>query len=154
MKTSRSDIEATPKQESSGHRKEMWAKAWQAFKRAPAIGLGPNGWFFSPERTLAKAVQDQPHNIFLQTLVEWGIIGSSLFFAMLFGFILPQLKTFRTSISCSDRGYIIAGSSLLVLSLHSLTSGTYWNFQSVSLLVLVYAIWISRETHITSCSNQ
>lgn len=126
-----------------GHRKIMWANAWQAFKRAPLIGLGPNGWFFSPEREASGAVQDQPHNIFLQTLVEWGVIGSILFFTMLIALVLPRLKYLVKAFKKKDATYLSAASMILVLSLHSLTSGTYWNFQSVSVVVIAYSIWIS-----------
>ncbi|MCK5881374.1 MAG: O-antigen ligase family protein [Sinobacterium sp.] len=130
-------------EEKIGHREIMWSKAWQAFKRSPVIGLGPNGWFFSPEKKSSGAIQDQPHNIVLQALVEWGLVGSCLFFMMLAGFILPKLKHLKTAFGQAQITYISSGSMILVLSLHSLTSGTYWNFQSVTVVVLAYSVWIN-----------
>ena len=135
------------KEEKLGHRSMMWAGAWQAFKRSPIIGLGPNGWFFSPEKEASGAVQDQPHNLILQALVEWGAIGAGLFFIMLASLILPKLKQLPLALTTypqeTSQVIIISVSTIFVLSLHSLTSGTYWNFQSVSLVVLIYSLWIS-----------
>ena len=136
------------KEEAKGHRNIMWSQAWQAFKRSPIIGLGPNGWFFSAEKTASGAVQDQPHNIFLQTLVEWGVIGSSLFFIMLLAIVCPHLKFSRLKAAFEHNHtiYLSAISIVTVLSLHSLTSGTYWNFQSVSTIVIAYSLWISQPS--------
>ena len=129
--------------EKIGHREIMWTKAWQAFKRSPIIGLGPNGWFFSPEKKASGAIQDQPHNIFLQALVEWGLIGAGLFFTMLLALVVPKLRYLKQTFQQQDTQFLSALSMILVLSLHSLTSGTYWNFQSVTVVVLAYSIWIS-----------
>ena len=138
----------------SDGRIRMWGNAWLAFQRAPIIGLGPNGWFFSPEKEASGATQDQPHNLFLQCLVEWGIIGSALFFTLLLGIVLPKLRGFIQAFKQQDSIYLASGSMILTLSLHSLTSGTYWNFQSVSIVVIAYSLWLSHASAANSSIQQ
>ncbi len=128
-------------------RKEMWNQAINAVKRAPWFGLGPNGYLFSEERKATGYIQDQPHNIFLQALVEWGIIGSLLFFITVLILLWMFLKVgieIKDKNSIKAQYYFACLTGLLTLCLHSLTSGTFWNYQPVTLTVILFAILISQ----------
>ena len=123
----------------------MWKEAFNAIKRAPFTGLGPNGWLFSPERREAQAIQDQPHNLFLQVFVEWGLIGGSLFLLMLAGLLFGPLKQLHKHRSSVDISSALPISLITVLSLHSLTSGTYWNFQSTTIVTISYVLLLAAQ---------
>jgi len=60
----------------SGFRLKMWESAWRAFLQRPWIGYGEGQFgIVAPQ---PQAVYLHPHNVLLQSLVQWGTIGTAL----------------------------------------------------------------------------
>jgi len=70
----------TMKSQSISERFLMWRSAWNMFADHPVLGVGPAGFgtLYVPHYFLPEASQREhthPHNIFVQTLAESGIVG-------------------------------------------------------------------------------
>ena len=70
----------TMKSQSISERFAMWRSAWNMFADHPVLGVGPAGFgvLYEPQYYLPEAKErghTHPHNIFIQTLVETGIVG-------------------------------------------------------------------------------
>jgi O-antigen ligase len=50
-------------------RSELWAQAWRAFVDHPALGIGTGGF------AAVAPLETYPHNLFLETAAEWGLLG-------------------------------------------------------------------------------
>lgn len=66
----------------------MWGRAWELFLQAPFSGHGWR-WFRYSSFTL---VDYDVHNVFLQLLVEVGILGALPFYIFIFGNIILAIK--------------------------------------------------------------
>lgn len=108
-------------------RSEMWALSLQAMSASPWFGLGPYGYFFIENRSYG----DQPHNFLIQFLVEWGVIGTLLLLFALILVVKKQLILFRLPQESISIDQLLAPSVVVVLSIHGLTGGTYFNYQPV-----------------------
>lgn len=85
----------------------------------------------------------QPHNVFMQFLVEWGVVGTGLFLYLL---IRTFIKGFKLQVLNNPGTYniftISAGAVILSLSAHALVDGTYYHPQPSVYLAIAFAIWI------------
>jgi O-antigen ligase len=68
----------------------IWTAGWEIFREHPFLGVGANAFRLMVSRVLAEPIRpDEPdaappaHNTFLSVLVEQGIIGFTLFCALL-----------------------------------------------------------------------
>lgn len=129
----------TPEALSTG-RLSVWKWSLDAFTEKPFFGLGPYGFFFIEARADSGFTPDQPHNILIQSLVEWGTIGTILFFTLLGATFWQSLKLLKTAWRTQNTAFLAAFFTLILLSLRSLTGGAYWNYQSTLCVVLLYAI--------------
>ena len=102
----------------------------------PIIGMGPNSYLHirdnDKELTNLRAIQ--PHNIFLQLYLEWGLSGT--FF--LFIFLFKKLKTLNVNFYSSNYNQIniISVSACAGLFFHSLFDGTLFYSQTVLLFII------------------
>lgn len=116
-------------------RNKIWALSLEGIKSAPFIGHGPygyrflNGWFYGM----------QPHNIFLQFLVEWGIIGTALVLSMMLYIIFIGVQKIPSRINHHDASYIASLAIIISLGLNSLTSGAHYNTMPMFILAIAYA---------------
>lgn len=116
-------------------RLEMWRISINAAIESPWLGLGPEGYRFIPD----KKIGVQPHNLFVQVFVEWGILGAGAFFLLLgYGLIKCLMITWRCRYS-QDKSSLTALMVVIALTLHSLTDGTYYHAQPLFLLALAFA---------------
>lgn len=74
----------TMKSQSISERFLMWRSAWNMFADHPVLGVGPAGFgvLYEPRYYLPEAKEhghEHPHNIFVQTLAENGIVGAVTF---------------------------------------------------------------------------
>ena len=134
----RSAVSDSINQLSTG-RIEIWKSTVESLNGNWLFGLGPQGYYFMPNRLFGV----QPHNVILQFLIEWGLIGTVLFsFLLIRGFLfgirlqlwIPQQKI---SIYSLAAGMVIIG-----LSFHALFDGTYYHPQPTAFLAIAFAIWL------------
>lgn len=119
---------------------EVWASTWGAIKDHLLFGLGSQGYFYTPGRLLNNM---HPHNIFLQFLVEWGLIGSLLFLIILARGFLAGLRLHVLNDDNQTRRFpLAAGAVIFTLTINSLVDGTYYHPQSLLYLTIAYAVWI------------
>lgn len=98
-------------------RAHMWSAALNAVKDNPLLGLGPNGY----SRILPRLYGMQPHNIVVQVLVEWGVIGALLITPIGLFLIIRCIKILFKS---ENADLVSASLVVLILSLNSFFSGT------------------------------
>jgi O-antigen ligase len=123
----------------STNRIKIWLTTWESVKRHFLFGLGPQGYFFMPTRIFGV----QPHNVLLQFLVEWGVVGTVLFmFLLIKGFWVGFKRNILASSGYVDIYSLVAGAVIVTLSVHALFDGTYYHPQPSFYLVLAFAIWI------------
>ena len=113
----------------------IWNKVLQN-NTNPIFGMGPNSYLHikDNDRKLTEIGAIQPHNIFLQLYLEWGLTGTLLIFV----FLLMKFKTLR--INCFNKKYnqinIISISACAGLLFHSLFDGTLFYSQTVLLFII------------------
>jgi O-antigen ligase len=73
----------------------IWSAGWELFREHPLLGVGANAFRLTVSRVLAEPIRlDDPspappaHNTFLSVLVEQGIIGLALFFALIVSLVV------------------------------------------------------------------
>ena len=102
--------------------------------------MGPNSYLHikDNDKKLTRIGAIQPHNIFLQLYLEWGLTGTLLIFV----FLLMKLKTLNMNCFNNKRINqinIISISACAGLLFHSLFDGTLFYSQTV-LLFIVFII--------------
>lgn len=119
-------------------RVNVWLSAWESAQTHLLFGLGPNGYWFMPNRIYGV----QPHSVILQFMVEWGLVGGLLFLALLsYAFYRGVLAHIVQAGKRMDIAALSAGTMITVLTLHGLVDGTYYHPQPSFYLALGFAIW-------------
>ena len=102
----------------------------------PIIGMGPNSYLHirDNDKELAKKRAIQPHSIFLQLYLEWGLSGT--FFLLIF--LFKKLKTININLYSNNYNQIniISVSACAGLFFHSLVDGTLFYSQTVLLFII------------------
>jgi O-antigen ligase len=116
----------------------MWSITLETIKQKPWFGLGPYGYFFIPERP---NVFDHPHNLVLQFLTEWGVIGAGLLLALLAYLAWHGCRHIAPAFRARDIDYIISASVVFILTLTGLVDGTYFLSQPLFCLATAFAVF-------------
>lgn len=125
--------------ELNAKRIDLWVTTWDTVKNSPTFGLGPQGYLSMPNRIMGV----QPHNIFLQFMIEWGVFGSILFLSLLTRAFWAGVKTHILDNKSDINSFsLAAGAVITTLSIHSLIDGTYYHPQPSVYLAIAFAIWI------------
>ena len=99
-----------------------WHKAWMIFLESPWLGVGVNqyGWhsfLYQAQPLFADVLKPQlfshPHNLFLETLAELGVVGFLLLLSLLMGWLLQFRKRWLDPVNW------IVVTWLIVLLIHS-----------------------------------
>ena len=115
----------------------MWETTIEAIEKHPWFGLGPEGYLYLE----TKVYGVQPHNLLLQFLVEWGLIGTVLFAALLFLVFRKALSNLGQEEKSLHRTARITALALLVaFTVHSLVDGLYYHVVPLMLLFTSIAI--------------
>lgn len=96
-------------------RLDMWAATLRAIMERPILGHGLDQ--FGPAFELNGIHFGHPHNIFLQALYSWGIVGALCFFALA-AFVLRLCYGVLLSGRASNLGAFVVGAGLLIISLY------------------------------------
>jgi O-antigen ligase len=120
---------------------QIWLTTLESFMGSPALGLGSQGYYFMENR-IGWFVH--PHNSVLQFLIEWGVIGTLLFLALIFKALFFGFRNLLTLQKSPLLQHVItAGAVIISLSAHSVVDGTYFHPQPSAYLAIAYAIWVS-----------
>ncbi len=121
-------------------RTQIWHVSWLAVKDHLLLGLGPQGYFFIPDRFKGTM---QPHSMFVQFVVEWGLAGTLVFLAMIaWAFIIGLKRSTQRYTQEALLASLSAGSVITALTLHGLFDGTYYHPQPSLYLAIGFAAWL------------
>ena len=116
----------------------LWLTSWDSVKDHLLFGLGPQGYWFMPNRVFGI----QPHSFLVQFLVEWGLVGGLLFLGLLlYGFWRGFLEHVVRARGGLDIASLSAGTMIVALTVHGLVDGTYYHPQPSLYLALGFAVW-------------
>lgn len=133
-------VEAESVNRLSSGRLTIWAYSLDAIQGHWLLGLGPQGYLFMPERSFHRTAM--PHNMIVQFLVEWGVLGTTIFLCLLGRLFWVGLKALRKS-GCLDAISVSAAAIATSLTLHGLTDGTYYHGKPGFYLALSFGLWIA-----------
>lgn len=129
-------------------RMEMWKVAFDGIAERPIFGQGPHAYYFLKDRP---GVYYHTHNVVIESLLEWGVVGALTFFALLMGFVVYAVKNLPKAFKYQDVSWIMAASIALLLSFNALTDGIYFllfpSFFLVTAFVGFLAIKPSKHQH-------
>jgi len=122
-------------------RLNIWDTVWNEVNEHLFFGLGANAFNHIP---YGEGKLTHPHNIFVQFLGEWGLVGGSLILILLLAAFIRgfQLHIINFNLYKSSRA-LVGGLVIAGLSIHALTDGTYFFAQPILNLIIAFAIWVS-----------
>ncbi len=114
--------QATSVESVSSERSKFWAVAWQHIERSPWIGHGADGYrFIHPKQN-----GSQPHNVLLQWLLEYGLLGTVPLGLILLRGLRGLLPT-RSSTGPADCPSPIWAVALAGTSIYGLLEGVFYH---------------------------
>jgi O-antigen ligase len=121
-------------------RLHVWRMGWEHFRENWPLGSGPQSYFFYQGRG---DMIIHPHNLFLQFLTEWGVVGTLLFLFLLLKAVHSGLKmrSWKNLDMPRCRSHFSAGLGIMALSVSGMFGGTYFFPQTSMYLALLYAVW-------------
>jgi O-antigen ligase len=117
----------------SSNRLAIWTVSINAITESPWFGFGPNGYYFIQGHFFGR----HPHNMLLQFFLDWGMIGGCIFLLIL---LYGMFKGIKLLVSTNNASCALALLVISALTLHGLTSGTYYYAQPIFYLLLAFAI--------------
>lgn len=127
-------------------REIIWAEAWKIFTAHPVVGGGFLAYqFFSIDA--GEAFRVHAHNLLLDMMVNFGIVGMALLCAYCFAAIVRRAKRFRL-----DPTVALFFAVLLATVIHGVTDVPLLGSQSGPLLMLLVALGRS-DTEMTGMSK-
>ena len=127
----------------SSSRLAIWADALSKLEGHWLMGFGSQAYLFLPDKLARKT--SMPHNMIVQFLVEWGVVGTLLFLALLARYLRSGFARLRyVNEGMPDKLYML-GSALAVLALmlHGLTDGTFYHGKPGFYMALFGAAWLT-----------
>ncbi len=109
----------------SSNRIKIWEETIHFIYQKPILGHGPEAHFF-----MTTIFGAQPHNFILQFLLEFGMLGASIFIIMLFFVLYHGYVLLKHSY---DFLTLFTYSSILLVCIHGLVDGTLYHSPPVLL---------------------
>ncbi len=115
----------------------IWTETLHAVREHLWFGLGPEGYRYLDPKPFGV----HPHNVLLQFLVEWGLIGAALMLALLAlvfhrSFVLLR----RETVPRQKTARVAAFALLVAFTVHSLVDGLYYHAVPLMLLFASVAV--------------
>ena len=118
-------------------RTDVWMTALAAWQERPWLGVGPDGAAF----LLSTYQQVQPHNLFVQVLVEWGIVGGIAFLGLLsWGLICAVRTAWAETDPAMRAARAVAVSYLLGATAHAMLDGLFYDARSLLFIAAASAV--------------
>lgn len=119
-------------------RLEIWLGTWREFWKRPMFGFGESQ--FRDHVPEALGAYNHPHNVILQILFQWGLVGAICYFSLALA-LLAGLQKNAIKIGNAALPAYLTMVSLLVYSLYE---GTLYHPYPIAMLVVAMAwIWTS-----------
>lgn len=120
----------------SNNRLDVWKSALNAVVDKPFFGHAPFGYFFVDDG-IAR-VNGHTHNLFLELLVEWGVIGASLFVLFLLTLAVIGLRQLKRRFKQEDTAWLMSASIICLLTITAMADGTYYVLSTVFILATAF----------------
>lgn len=118
-------------------RMEIWLTAIDSLKNHWIFGLGPEGYVMMPNWIFGV----QPHNLFIQFAVEWGVLGALIFLILMYRTGLSIFGSIRDRVASFS---LLSSVAVLIgLTVHGLVDGTYYHGQPSYYIALALAVCLS-----------
>ena len=120
----------------------IWELAASAIQLNPVFGYGPILLSEAPTYEISKAYY-QPHNIGLQLLLHWGVVGACIIICSAISFI-PNVK-----IALRDRPdrSILPLAAISTICVHALVDGSLFYPFSVVVAIIAFVMLVTIERH-------
>jgi len=128
----------------SNNRLDVWKSALNAVADKPLFGHAPFGYFFVDDG-VARA-NGHTHNLFLELLVEWGVIGAGLFTLFLLTLAVIGMKQLKYRFLQEDTAWLMSASIVFLLSIIAMADGTYFVLTTVFILATAFVSFPLLET--------
>lgn len=118
-------------------RTELWATALAVWRARPWLGIGPDASVF----LLSTFGHVQPHNLVVQALVEWGIVGCATFLA-LWGRLLyiAWIGVRRERDHAVRAGRAVSAAYLFGATAHAMLDGLFYDPRTLFLLTVAATV--------------
>lgn len=125
----------------SSGRITLWRVSLSAIKESPIFGRAPLAFLFLEERFQSEKPGREwySHNIVIDWLLEWGVIGTGLFILFLLTIAKAIIKQLKQRILSKDTAWLTAVSSIMVLTITGMADSTYFVMLSVIILATSFA---------------
>lgn len=140
---------------SVGARLAMWDIAFDVWKERPLLGIGPGNFdneimsLQAQGEYVGMEVHNSVHNIFIQALVDLGIVG---FLAVLFVLFVP-LKLYYTSKSGNAEGWLVGFITVLSFAVFGLSESWALRLSITSVFLVYTVVIVSHISIVASKSN-
>lgn len=116
----------------------IWAEAVQAAAAHPWLGLGPDNYRLLPPQTHGGV---QPHSLFVQFFVDWGLLGAVPMVVLLTGALWQGLARLWAETDAFLRAARVAALAFIVSAgVHSLVDGLFYHAQPLLFLAVAFAV--------------
>ncbi len=138
----------------SSLRLTLWLGALEHFVQDPWLGAGPDGYYYLARGTVFEFTV-QPHNIVIQALLEWGLPGAVLFFALLvYMFLAILVHQFKRNDSYGGLR-LVALWAIGCICVMSLVSGPLYHTWTTCLFAALVSIaWQGKLTPSRLANNR
>lgn len=124
-------------------RTELWQYTIEKYLENPLFGKGPgsffmitfNDWIYG--KSPLNIPHTQPHNMILQFLIEWGIIGTAIMLVLLIKFLIKSLQNL---IKFKKYILLMPGLGIAALTAHGMVDGTFFHPTFTFLIVLMLSV--------------
>ena len=127
----------------SSSRLAIWGDTLSKLNSHWLMGLGSQAYLFLPDKLARKT--SMPHNMIVQFLVEWGIVGTLLFLTILVNYLRAGFAELLKVYGAMVGKWYLLGSAIVVLALmlHGLTDGTFYHGKASFYMAMFAAVWVT-----------